>query len=86
MGLRKVDVFMNDNTLTMEQRLARLEKAVFGTKEGQEVKKPAKGFGGATGGVRFLISKGYFKNKEGTCRNTISACAARLPLQRTSGA
>jgi len=55
---------MDDKSFkAIEKRLTRLEKAVFGSKEGQEVKKPAKGFGGATGGVRFLISKGYFKKK-----------------------
>lgn len=54
---------MADKTLTIEQRLARLEKAVFGNKKREDHKKPSKGFGGATGGVRFLISKGYFKKK-----------------------
>jgi hypothetical protein len=49
----------------IEKRLARLEKAVFGSQQRQEVKKPAKGFGGATGGVRFLISKGQFRSKLG---------------------
>lgn len=54
---------MNAKTLTIEQRLARLEKAVFGSKKREDHKKPAEGFGGATGGVRFLVSKGYLKKK-----------------------
>ena len=57
---------MDDKSFkAIEKRLTRLEKAVFGSKERQEVKKPAKGFGGATGGVRFLISKGQFRSKLG---------------------
>lgn len=63
MGLRKVNASMNNNTLTIEQRLTRLEKAVFEGTDKPANKKPAKGFGGATGGVRFLISKSYFKKK-----------------------
>ena len=86
MGLREVEKSMANNTLTIEQRLARLEKAVFGSKEGPEVKKSAKGFGGGTGGVRFLIFEGPLQEEEGARGNTISACTARLPLQRTGGA
>jgi hypothetical protein len=48
---------MNDKTLTIEQRLTRLEKAVFEGKEKPAKKKPAKGFGGATGGIRFLSQR-----------------------------
>jgi hypothetical protein len=56
---------MADNTLTIEQRLTRLEKAVFAGKEKPAKKKAAKDFGGATGGIRFLISKNAFKKKRG---------------------
>jgi hypothetical protein len=56
---------MADKTLTMEQRIARLEAAVFGRKgraKSAAEKKPSD-FSGATGGVRFLMSKGLFKKK-----------------------
>jgi hypothetical protein len=49
----------------IEKRLARLEKAVFAGKDKPAKKKPATGFGGATGGIRFLISKNAFKKKQG---------------------
>jgi hypothetical protein len=57
---------MANKTLTIEQRIARLEAAVFSrkgkTKSAAET-KPSE-FSGATGGVRFLISKGFFKKKK----------------------
>lgn len=70
MGVRKVIVLMNGKTLTIEQRLSRLEKAIFGqqpaTKSTPRSKAAAKAsdFSGATGGVRFLNSKDFFKRKK----------------------
>jgi len=59
---------MSEKTLTIEQRLARLEGAVFGAKRKSTIKSKteakAPDFSGATGGVRFLISKGVFKKKK----------------------
>lgn len=50
----------------LEQRIARLEKAVFSDTQKQRVtKNTSKDFGGATGGVRLLISKKFFKTKQG---------------------
>jgi hypothetical protein len=49
----------------LEQRIARLEKAVLAGRGHQAQKQPVKGFTGATGGVRFLLSKGFFKKKHG---------------------
>jgi hypothetical protein len=67
-----VNSLMDDKTLqTIEKRLARLEDAVFGRKGARKsASKPkaeakASGFSGATGGVRFLVSKGLFKKKQG---------------------
>lgn len=56
---------MKDKTLTIEQRLARLEKAVFGQKKGKSSTRPAlgKNFEGPTGGVRLLISQNFFKTE-----------------------
>lgn len=58
---------MNQEKLltTLEQRIVRLEKAVFGGGRKSPQAKPAKDFSGATGGIRFLISKGVFKKKHG---------------------
>lgn len=57
---------MAEKTLTIELRIARLEAAVFDrkrkTKSAAETK--SSGFSGATGGVRFLISEGFFKKKK----------------------
>lgn len=67
---------MKQKSLTIEQRIARLENAVFGqkgkTKTGTEPK--SSDFSGATGGVRVLISKGFFKKKQGLAevRTTLS--------------
>lgn len=41
-------------------RLARLEKAVFAKDSKPSQKAATSAFSGATGGVRFLISKGFF--------------------------
>jgi len=57
---------MTNKTLTIEQRIARLEAAVFvrnGNAKSATKTKPSD-FSGATGGVRFLISKGFFKKKK----------------------
>ena len=60
------------NLKILEQRITRLEKTIFGHKgnfkvgsdsKGRQSKEP--GFSGATGGVRFLISKRHFKKKLG---------------------
>jgi len=45
----------------LEQRVTRLEKAVFGGGQKPKKKENSEGFTGATGGVRLLISKGFFK-------------------------
>ena len=53
---------------TMEQRLARLEKAVFGRKgktKPSSTGANASNFSGPTGGVRLLISKRFLKKKQG---------------------
>jgi hypothetical protein len=60
---------MNDKTLTIEQRLTRLEKAVFGQK-GESQGRPkstakSSDFSGPTGGVRLLISQKFFKSERG---------------------
>jgi hypothetical protein len=56
---------MNDETLKkIERRLTRLERAVFGTKRGQTREASAKGFAGLKGGLRLLISRGFFKTKK----------------------
>ena len=62
---------MNDTALkSIGQRLKRLEDAVFGHKipskdKSNKTRSKESGFSGATGGVRFLISKGFFKKKQG---------------------
>lgn len=46
------------------ERLERLEKVIFGKPRSKHFKKiTQKDFSGATGGIRFLISKGFFKKK-----------------------
>ena len=68
MGLREVNILMDDKILnTIDQRLARLEKAVFGQKKGKSTTRPAarKNFEGPSGGVRFLVSQGFFRTKRG---------------------
>jgi hypothetical protein len=79
---------MDNKTLTIEQRLARLEKAVFGAKDKQALTKPAKGFKGATGGVRFLISEGFFKKKQGLSevRTALSSNGYHYSKQAVHGA
>jgi len=56
---------MDDKLLkTVLDRLDKLEKAVFlGYQHTRRKTIPKGGFAGATGGVRLLLSKGYFKNK-----------------------
>lgn len=56
---------MNQAIRKLAQRISRLEKAVFSGGRKPAEKKPAKGFGGATGGVRLLISQNFFKSKRG---------------------
>ncbi len=48
----------------IEERLSRLEKALFGTTKGQTGKTSAKGFAGLKGGLVLLISRGFFKTKK----------------------
>jgi hypothetical protein len=92
---------MNDKTLsTIERRLARLEKAVFGqrgkTKDNRKSTASAKtsDFSGATGGVHFLVSRGFFKQKRtlAAARTALSdheyhysAPAVQMALNRQSG-
>ena len=45
----------------LEQRVTRLEKVVFGVGQKPKKKFNPEGFTGPTGGVRLLISKGFFK-------------------------
>ena len=56
---------MDDKTIKkIEDRLTRLEKAVFGPKREQVPDTPAKGFAGLKGGLHLLISRGFFKSKK----------------------
>jgi hypothetical protein len=56
---------MNEKAVKkMEDRLTRLEKAVFGRKRGQVRETTAKGFAGLKGGLHLLISRGFFKTKK----------------------
>jgi len=56
---------MDEKTVEkMEERLTRLERAVFGTKRGQTRETSAKGFAGLKGGLHLLISRGFFKTKK----------------------
>ena len=45
------------------RRLQRLEKAVFQSKEKQPPRQANQSFAGPSGGVRLLISRGFFKTK-----------------------
>jgi len=55
---------MSDEAIkALEARIARLEGAVFVKKAKPNPDKKAESYSGATGGVRFLISKGFFKEK-----------------------
>jgi hypothetical protein len=57
---------MDDKTFkTIEKRLVRLEKAVFSEKTGKSATRPATGkkLEGPSGGVRFLVSQGFFRSK-----------------------
>src|ERR1700676_4529338 len=58
---------MKNKALTIEQRISRLEKAVFGQKKGKSTMRPAteKNFEGPSGGVRLLISQKFFKSEGG---------------------
>ena len=58
----------------MEERVARLETAVFGSKSGHHQQTSSSGFNGATGGVRFLVSKNFFNAKRafGDVRNALT--------------
>src|SRR5205085_3008382 len=87
---------MDNKTLTIKQRLTRLEDAVFGRKEQPKHARTAKApdFSGPTGGVRFLISKGSFKKKKtlAEVRTALSdhdyhysAQAVQMALTRQSG-
>jgi hypothetical protein len=48
---------------TIENRLNRLEKAVFGTKGSGKSKTTVKNFSGLKGGLLFLVSRDFFKTK-----------------------
>lgn len=55
---------MSDEAIkALEARVARLEEAVFIRKTKPSPEKKSESYSGATGGARFLISKGYFKEK-----------------------
>ncbi len=58
---------MKDKTLTLEQRLKRLENEVFGDEKQNRVKPTAHvgNFDGPSGGVRQLISQNFFKTERG---------------------
>src|SRR5712691_5140293 len=54
----------NDTTLqNIRLRIERLEKAVFGKRVPKSEKAHSISFKGPTGGLRFLISKGFFDRK-----------------------
>lgn len=61
-----------DTSRKIIKRLERLEKAVFGG-EGKPSEAAVKGFTGLKGGLRFLISRGFFKAKK-----SLSACREEL--------
>jgi hypothetical protein len=66
---------MNDMIIkALEKRLDRLEKTVFGKKAKPAPEAGAEKFSGASGGVRFLISKNFFNTKR-TLGETRSALA-----------
>ncbi len=48
--------------IELRSRVEMLERAVFG-KNGKKPAKPSGGFQGATGGLRFLVSDGFFDQK-----------------------
>ena len=53
---------MEDKSIkALEERVSRLEKAVFGVGKKTKKEMNVSDFTGATGGVRLLISKGFFK-------------------------
>jgi len=55
---------MDERTLkNLIRRLERLEKAVFEDKRKQAPKQRGQAFTGPSGGVRLLISNGFFKTK-----------------------
>ena len=57
---------MNDPAIEkIRKRLKRLEDAVFGGSAQVKPKPRLSDYSGATGGVRFLIQKGYFNNRLG---------------------
>ena len=53
-----------DTTLqNLQLRVEKLEQAVFGKRERKSQKAQSGSFKGATGGLRFLASKGFFNRK-----------------------
>jgi len=55
---------MSDEAIkALEARVARLEDAVFVKKAKPSLVKKSESYSGATGGVRFLIAKEFFKEK-----------------------
>jgi hypothetical protein len=77
-----------DDIEKLERRIARLEQAVFGDGRKPAKKKSDKGFKGATGGVRFLISKGIFRKKQGLAevRKALSGNGYHYSKQAVHGA
>jgi hypothetical protein len=87
---------MKNQGLTIEQRIARLESAIFGREEKAQARTEAKSrdFSGPTGGVRLLISKSFFNKKKtfAEVRSALadhdyhySAQAAQMALNRLAG-
>jgi hypothetical protein len=65
---------------TIEDRLDRLEKAVFSAKDSGKSKTTVKSFSGLKGGLLFLVSRDFFKIKRlfGRCHKGIEE--SRLSL------
>lgn len=64
-----------DRLKQLESRVERLEKTVFGENfNKKKLVKTKTSFSGATGGVKLLISQGFFKNKKmfGEIRKALS--------------
>jgi hypothetical protein len=87
---------MAKQTLTLEARVERLEAAVFGRdqKTKRSVETTTSDFSGPTGGVRFLVSKGFFGKKKtfAEVRTALadndyhySAQAVQMALNRLAG-
>lgn len=84
----------NDQWREIIGRIEHLEKAVFGKKAMPFQKPTPTVFAGATGGVRLLLSKGFFKQKKPLAEVRVmlakngyhySAQAVQMALSRLSG-